>query len=222
MNFRIITGYRFSFPPPETSELMFNIMQISKDTITYKRVKSVYLRYKILLIFILIFPVNLLANTVIFEQMTSSGIFSGCSIVFDKIIYDNIYNKGKTRVAGSFTVDVRNSKVFLFKLGVSELNLNNKKLIKGSFDDIYYAYYDSKNFSSSQKEIEFTKSEENNSFLSIYHIEDLLPIFEGNVTISYNRKKNGRDVKFSLDFTNNKENFESQNKFLYCLQEVSL
>ena len=40
-----MTGYRFSFPL-ETSELMFNIMQTSKDTITYKRAQSVYLRSK--------------------------------------------------------------------------------------------------------------------------------------------------------------------------------
>ena len=40
-----MTGYRFLFLP-ETSELMYNIMQISKDTITYKRAQSVYLRSK--------------------------------------------------------------------------------------------------------------------------------------------------------------------------------
>jgi len=40
-----MTGYRFTFPDG-TSELMFNIMQEAKDTITYKRAQSVYLRSK--------------------------------------------------------------------------------------------------------------------------------------------------------------------------------
>jgi hypothetical protein len=34
-------GYRFSFSD-DTSDLMFGIMQISKDSITYKRAQSVY------------------------------------------------------------------------------------------------------------------------------------------------------------------------------------
>jgi len=38
-------GYRFSFSD-DTSDLMFGIMQISKDSITYKRAQSVYLRSK--------------------------------------------------------------------------------------------------------------------------------------------------------------------------------
>lgn len=40
-----MTGYRFSFSD-STSDLMFDIMQISKDSITYKRAQSVYLRSK--------------------------------------------------------------------------------------------------------------------------------------------------------------------------------
>lgn len=141
-------------------------------------------------------------NQITFMPMQIEGKLGGCSLVFDAIILDQVYQNGDPVFVGGNITFYANTKGLLLGLKLGTTNITNKKPRAP-----YFAYLQTDSASTSKLGPKISDGDKEGFKLFFYPIKDeMFKVYDEmtrtkKVTIGYNYHKGGMDVLLPIDLT---------------------